>query len=227
MKSISIFLTAVFVLSISSVPVSAEEPTVQLSLRVEFYDLPSIEALRIQEEVAIQPDQTEARERILEMVEKGEASFVTSTPLMARPGSRAKYEDVESVPIVSGFTWNEEAEQLVPEFGERDYGTVFEVDSAFAEGGETLDINFALEHHTGPPTTETLRVPMGDAGESKEVTVTRFHMKKVTTRLFIDPGAVALVGAFEITGDTPGSADEGARKRLAFFCAEVQKLERK
>ncbi|MEX2578413.1 MAG: hypothetical protein WD342_05080 [Verrucomicrobiales bacterium] len=198
----------------------------QLSLRVEMYDLPAAEALRIQQDVSIQPDQTEAVEEILEMVEAGEAAFVTSAPLIARNGNRAKFEDVEVVPVIVDFTWNEEAKELVPKFADRVAGTVFEVDPKVSDDGETLDINFALEHHTGKPVTETILVPLGDSEKSREVSVTRFFMKKVTTRLLIKPGASALIGAFEIPDSETSSGEDAVPdpKRLAFLRVEVQSI---
>ena len=213
------------ILSASGQETGAKPARDQLHLRVEFFDLSADDALRIQQEVAIQPDQSEARTRILEMVESKKARFVSSAPLVCRIGSRGKFEDTEEVPVIKELTWNEEARELVPKFGSHPVGTIFEVDPGFATDGETLDLNFAIEHHTGPPETENLLIPAGDAEESREVTVTRFHRKKITTRIFLKPGAVALIGAFEITGKqdddpTTTSAIENP-KRLAFLCAEI------
>lgn len=199
----------------------------QINLRIEFYDLPADEALRIQQEVSIQPDQTKAREKILKMVEAGDAAFVSSAPLVCRSGVRGKYQDTEVVPVIEIFTWNQEAKRLVPKFANRNVGTVFEVDPTLSADGETLDLNFALEHHTGEPVKETILVPLGDPGDSKEVSVTRFHMKKITTHLFIKSGATALIGAFEITGPQPSSSSSSGTipnaKRLVFLSANLQK----
>ncbi|MCB1231558.1 MAG: hypothetical protein KDN19_14910 [Verrucomicrobiae bacterium] len=208
----------------------AEDETAapQFMLRVEIFDLPADEALRIQQEVAIQPDQLETRNAVLDMVKEGKARFVTSAPLVCRHGVRGKYEDIEEIPVIEDFTWNEEAKQLVPKFGIRDVGTIFEVDPNLGEDGETLDINFALEHHTGQPETKSLMVPMGDTEKSREVSVTHFHMKKVTTRVYLKRGAVALIGAFDVTGPRD-KGDSGPTienpKRLAFLCADVQEFD--
>lgn len=200
----------------------------ELILRVELYDFSAQEALRIQQQAAVTPHLEERREEILGMVDGGEARLVHAVSLIARLGSRAKSEDVESVPVVESFTWNEEARQLVPQFAEKEAGTIFEVDPSLAEDGETLDINFALEHHTGRPEMETITVPMGQGEASKEVTVTRFHLKKVTTRLRAKPGAFVLIGAFAVTGE-PFEAASGpgitSAKRLAFLSIEVPGLE--
>jgi len=199
----------------------------QINLRIEFYDLPADEALRIQQEVSLQPDQTKAREKILKMVEAGDAAFVSSAPLVCRSGSRSKYQDTEIVPVIEDFTWNEELKRLVPKFANRDVGTVFEVDPSVSADGKTLDLNFALQHHTGEPETETILVPLGDTGDSKEVSVTRFHLKKITTKIFIKSGALALIGAFEITGPQPSSSSSSETiphaKRLVFLSANIQK----
>ena len=89
-------------------------------------------------------------------------------------------------------------------------------------------INFALEHHTGQPETKSLMVPMGDTEKSREVSVTHFHMKKVTTRVYLKRGAVALIGAFDVTGPRD-KGDSGPTienpKRLAFLCADVQEFD--
>ncbi len=222
-------LIALVFLAMQSVQANAEDTEkkdAQFVLRVELYDLPADEALRIQQEVSIQPNQLEARNAVLEMVKAGQARFVNSTPLVCRHGVRGKIEDTEEVPIIEDFTWNEEAKQLVPKFGVRAVGTIFEVDPLLMEDGKTININFALEHHTGQPETKSLMVPMGDGEKSRELSVTRFHFKKVVTRLYLERGAVALIGAFEVTGpqeDHDGPTIENP-KRLAFLCADVQEF---
>lgn len=219
-----------FAVTISVFPVSAEEVAApQFVLRVELYDLPADEALRIQQEVSIQPNQLEIRDAILGKVKSGDARFVTSTPLVCRHGVRGKYQDTEEVPVIVDFTWNEEAGQLVPKFESREVGTIFEVDPSLMDDGETLDINFALAHHTGQPETKTLQVPMGNVEQSRELSVTRFHEKKVTTRIYLKRGAAALIGAFEVTG-TREESETGEKlidnpKRLAFLCADVQEFD--
>lgn len=201
-----------------------DSPGSQIRLRIDIFDLPAAEALKVQQEVSLEPDQTATLARIEKMVAEKTAAYVTSCPLVSRPGSRAKYEDTVKVQVVEDYAWNEEAKQLVPVFAQRSAGTIFEVDPTIAGDGEKLELNFALEHHTGDPETETISVAMGGEGASKEVTVTHFHMKKITTRILIKPGTAALVAAFEITGETGASPGETIpdAKRLVFLSADVE-----
>lgn len=222
---------AILGVTVTAGSVSAEEEAApQFVLRVELYDLPAEEALRIQQEVSIQPNQLKIRDAILEKVKSGDARFVTSAPLVCRHGVRGKYQDTEVVPVIVDFTWNEEAGQLVPKLESREVGTIFEVDPSLMDDGETLDINFALAHHTGQPETSTLQVPMGNVEQSRELSVTRFHEKKVTTRIYLKRGAAALIGAFEVTGPREKSDETGGKsienpKRLAFLCADVREFD--
>jgi hypothetical protein len=179
-----------------------------------------LEALSIQQGVSLSPDQTEVIRDINKMVESGEAKFVSSVVLTSPVGARAKFEDVDTVLVIESFEWNEQAQELVPKFAERQAGTIFEVDPGISEDGETLEINFALEHHTAPPVMEEIMVPLGKTEKSREVTVAHFFQKKITSKIRMKSGTTALVGAFEITG-TEKSGSEPTFKRLAFLYAEA------
>lgn len=219
-----LFLSAFVLVAVISLAPAEEKAEPQFVLRIELYDVPADEALRIQQQVPLEPNQLEARNAVVAMIAEGRARFVSSAPLVARHGVRGKYEDTVEIPVIEDFTWNEEAGQLVPQFGIRDVGTIFEVDPSMGADGKTLDINFALEHHTGEPETTSLTVPIGDSEKSREVSVTRFHKKKVTTRIYLEKGSVALVAAFDVTdpqGESPDGPTIENPKRLAFLCAEV------
>ena len=191
----------------------------QIHLRVDLYDLPSAAALSIQQGVSLSPDQTAVVQDINKMVESGEAEFVSSIVLTSPVGARAKFEDTEKVLVIEAFEWNEEAQELVPKFAEKQAGTIFEVDPKISEDGKTLELNFALEHHTAPPVMEEIMVPLGKTEESREVSVAHFFQKKITTKILMKSGTTALVGAFEITGMDESESDP-SYKRLAFLYAE-------
>jgi hypothetical protein len=196
----------------------------QMSLRVEIYELPAAKALEIQQQVSIHPDQTETVKGMKKMVESGKADFVTAVPILTPIGSRAKYQDVEVIPAIEDFEWNPDLKRLVPTFKNREVGTIFEVDPQVSEDGETLLVNFALEHHTGDPVTEKIAVPLGDGGESREVSIVRFQMKKITMKTNMKPGATTLIAAMEVNGEGTGEAGAGKgteRKRLAFLTADL------
>lgn len=202
----------------------AEEPASQMSLLVEIYELPALEALEIQQQVPISPDQTETVKELKKGIESGDVEFVIAIPLTAPIGTRAKFQDVEVIPAIEDFEWNPDVKRLVPKFKNREVGTIFEVDPKVSEDGETLLVNFALEHHTGTPVTEKIVVPLGDSGESREVSIVRFQLKKVTQQITLKPGATALVAAMEVNGEGTGNVEEGKgspRKRLAFLTANL------
>lgn len=194
--------------------------TEQLHIRVDLYDVPNARALAIQQGVSLSPDQTGVVGEVNKMVDSGEARFVSSVVVTSPVGARAKFEDTEVVMVVESFEWNEEVQELVPKFGQQQAGTIFEVDPGISDDGEKLDVNFALEHHTAPPVTEQIVVPLGKTEKSREVSVPRFFRKKITTRIQMPSGTTALVGAFEITGtDNP---EDAGFKRLAFLYAEAK-----
>ena len=219
MKYSRTILFAFFCILFSGIYASAEE---QIHLRIDLYDLPSLEALEIQQGVSLSPDQTEAVKNINKMIEKGEAEFVSSIVLTSPIGARAKFEDVEAVLVIESFEWNEQAQELVPKFVKQQAGTIFEVDPGISDDGKMLDINFALEHHTAPPVTEEILVPLGKTEASREVSVVRFFQKKITSRILMPSGTTSLVGAFEISG--PETSGSPGFKRLAFLYAEQMEL---
>lgn len=204
--------------------VSGADSDQQISILVEIYELDAIKALEIQQQVSINPDQSQAVKEMKKLVDSGEVEFVLGIPLTATIGARAKFQDVEVIPAIEDFEWNPDVKRLVPTFRNREVGTIFEVDPMVSEDGETLLINFALEHHTGSPITENITVPLGDSGESREVSIVRFQMKKITQKLNLKPGATSLVAAMEVNGEGTGETggEKGAaRKRLAFLTADL------
>lgn len=198
-------------------------PQKQMHIRVDLYDLPVAEALEIQQGVSLSPDQSKTIEEINTMVENDEAKFVASALLTSPVNSRAKFEDTEDVLVIETFEWNEEAKELVPKFIKQSAGTTFEVDPNLTSDGKKLEVNFALEHHTSPPVNEEIMVPLGKSEKSREVTVTRFFRKKITTKILMESGTTALVGAFEITGPDQSKKSEAEPefKRLVFLYAEL------
>ncbi len=199
------------------------KPQQQMHIRVDLYDLPVADALEIQQGVSLSPDQSGVVEEINASVKKGEAKFVASVLLTSPIGSRAKFEDTEDVLVIETFEWNEEAKELVPKFVEQSAGTTFEVDPNLTSDGKKLEVNFALEHHTSPPVSEEIMIPLGKSEKSRELTVTRFFRKKITSKILMESGATALVGAFEITGPEASEKTESDPefKRLAFLYAEL------
>lgn len=189
----------------------------QIGLRVELYDLDKATALRLQQETSGLIDNENARQEVLQMVDRGEASLVTTAPLTSHTNQRAKHSDTDIFTVVADFTWNEDAQQLVPEFKTREVGTIFEVDPSIE--GDMIEANFSLEHHTAPPTEQILKVPFPGSAESMEVSVKVFHEKKIIKRITLMDGASALVAAFQITG--VDSAQD--KVRVAFLCANLLK----
>lgn len=202
----------------SAISLAEDSQPQQMHLRVDFYDLRNPKALEVQQRVSLSPDQSKVIEEINEMVEKEYAKFVASVVLTSPIGVRAKFEDTEDVLVIETFEWNEEAKELVPKFIKQSAGTTFEVDPGLSSDGKKLEVNFALEHHTAPPVNEEIMVPLGKSEKSREVTVTRFFRKKITSKILMESGTTALVGAFEITGP---EKSESEFKRLAFLYAEL------
>jgi len=191
-----------------------------VSIRAEIYQLPAKVALRLQQFCGPLDDHSAAVKSLATMVERGEATLVVTAPVLARSGQRAKVQQMEEVIYHTEIYWDRESDTVIPDaFETRNVGTELEVDPVLGPDDFTIDLNFALEHHTAPPTMRPVRVTSPKSGQKVVTEFPAFHCKKVITQVTMADGTVKLVGAWRPTGKP--EFEQSDVMQIAFLRADV------
>jgi hypothetical protein len=215
MKAISLYINAI---------ADAQEKLVLV--RVEIFQMPMHEAMRIQRHAEAKADNTQLWAQVSRACEDPNSSTeaVTSVSLHARSGQRAKAEDYSEFIYPTEVDWSTEKEAIIPAAFETRYvGTILEVDPVIGADDVTIDLNFSVEHHTAPPTMHSITVASPDKGtQFTAVQMPEFHCKRITTSITTYDGTTKLIGAWRPTGK-PEYAEQKVM-HLVFLRAAIQKV---
>ncbi len=193
----------------------------QLNIRAEIYQMPSRAALKVQQLCGPLDDHRPLWENVQEMVERGQATLVTSSSVIARSGQRAKAQDISEVIYPTEVDWDKEQETVLPAaFETRNVGTIFEVDPVIGADDHTVDLNFSLEHHTSAPVMRPISVRSPNSGHVVTVEMPEFHAKTLVTQITIGAGGIKCLGAWRPTGAT-GEIESDAMQ-VVFLQVDIQ-----
>ncbi|MCB1088472.1 MAG: hypothetical protein KDM63_15650 [Verrucomicrobiae bacterium] len=195
----------------------------QISIRVEIYQMPSRAALKIQQLCGPMDDHAPIWETVQAMLEKGQATLVTTLSTLARSGQRSKASDVREFIYATEVDWDEKQEAVIPAaFETRDVGSIFEVDPVIGGDDYTIDLNFSLEHHTVPPVMQPTTVTSPKTGKVVVVEMPEFHSKRITTQITMRDGSTKCVGAWRPTGKP--EFETADVMQVAFLRTDLQRM---
>jgi hypothetical protein len=115
------------------------------------------------------------------------------------------------------------APAFTPEFEMELVGTKFEVDPVIGLDSKTVDLNFAIEHDTAPPTLHHEPVPAGADVNRIDAPGTDFHKAHITTAVTLTAGMTRLLGIWK--PDAPAEGPNGDVLQAAFVKADLIKVE--
>lgn len=193
----------------------------QLNVRVEIYQMPSKAALKIQQLCGPMDDHTPIWNKVQAMVERNQATLVTTSSVMARSGQRAKAYSVSEVIYPTEVKWNKKEETVLPEAMETRYvGTTLEVDPVLGANDFTVDLSINLEHHTAPPIMRPITVTSPNTGRVAVVEMPEFHTKHITTAITLGINSSKCIGAWRPSGK-PEYAKEDVMQ-IVFLRVDMQ-----
>ena len=171
-----------------------------VTLRFEFYEVPALLALRLEQSAAQHFDHTPEWKKLQNLIEESEIELLNTVTLQSRSGQRAKFEEGETVSYFAGYEKTESEskteELLRPVFEERLVGTVIEIDPVSGDEG-IIDLNFSIEYHTAP--AEFPEVSRARSA-SFEASMPVFHEKRLLTSLGLRSGQKRLLASWTPTG---------------------------
>lgn len=190
------------------------------AVRFEFYEVPALLALRLEQSSAPHFDDTPEWEALQNLLSEDEVRLLDIATLQTRSGERSKFEDGESFIYQSG--WQSKAADddadIVPVFEDRFVGTMIEIEIVIGADGHTIDLNFMIEYHSAPPEfVATTR----DPEDLYSVPATVFHMKKLVTNFTLHDGEARLLTSWTPTGQP--EYKKGDRRILVFVTANLQR----
>lgn len=198
----------------------------QILIRLEIFQMPLSEALRLQRLSESSADNTQLWHQVRRAAEdpNDPTEAVTSISVHARSGQRAKAENQSEFIYPTETDWSKEKEAIIPAaFETRNVGTILEVDPVIGADDVTIDLNFALEHHTAPPTMHPITIASPDKGtELTTVQMPEFHCKRITTQITTYDGTTQLIGAWRPTGKP--EYETSKIMQVAFLRAVIQKI---
>lgn len=193
----------------------------QLNLRAEIYEMPARAALKIQQLCGPLDDHRPLWQNVQEMVERGQATLVTSSSVIARSGQRAKAQAISEVIYPTEVDWDKEQKTVLPAaFETRNVGTIFEVDPVIGADDHTVDLNFSLEHHTSAPVMRPISVRSPNSGHVVTVEMPEFHAKTLVSQITIGAGGIKCLGAWRPTGGAGEPASEAMQ--VVFLSVDMQ-----
>jgi len=196
-----------------------------VSFRFEFYEVPALLALRLEQSAAAHADDTPEWEVLQSLLGEDGIRLVNVATVQAVSGQRSKYEDGETYlyPGAFGSEPGDAAGESALYLEERLVGTTIEVEAFASTDGRTIDLNFALEFHIAPPDSVSTDRE-GDSEGGVPARATLFHAKKVTTQLILSDGGTRLIASWTPTGKPEfGQFGYGETRTLVFLAANIQR----
>lgn len=187
------------------------------AIRFEFYEVPALLALRLEQSAASHFDDTPEWESVQGLLGKDGIRLLEVATLQSKSGERAKFEDGEIFFYPAGTRDKDEEEksEAVEIQKERLVGTIIEADLVVGADAYTINLNFSLEYHSAPPEW----ISPTDGSDLPPATV--FHMKKLVTNITIHDGQTRLLTSWTPTGKPEFSIKD--MRILVFVSANLQR----
>jgi len=174
-----------------------------INVRIEIFELPAVKALKLQDEANSKADHKEEWKAVMELMNKGNARFVTSATAGAQAGKRARFSDAQEVVYAVEFDWEDPNKQrdISGLFETRDVGTVLEIKPVIGDDGKSVELAYTFEYHSALPGEKRLMIAIPHATEPVEVSAPVFHAKKISSELTVADGAIRIIACWRPTGD--------------------------
>lgn len=187
------------------------------AIRFEFYEVPALLALRLEQSAAAHFDNTPEWKALQELLDNDDIRLLQVATIQSRSGERAKFENGETFVYRSGPRDDvaDAKNEAINLFEERLVGTIIETDLVVGTDAHAMNLNFYLEYHSAPPEWITT----ADGTDSPTATV--FHIKKLTTNFTIHDGQTRLLTSWTPTGKAENN--NGDRRILVFLAANLQR----
>ena len=204
---------------------SAADPMGLMTFRFEFYDVPALLALRLEQSASSQWDHTPEWEAVQKFLSKGEARTAGVVTLHSVSRQRPRFEDGEVFFVTTGYLRDpsDPSAEPLPLLEERFSGTRIEIDAVLREDEHTMDIALSLELATAAAEAGDGEVSRGRRGEVAEASrgETPVPSRKLSTQITLRNGETRLLGSWSAAG--AGGADGSGTRKLVFLTAHVQR----
>ena len=197
-----------------------QETPASAAVRFEFYEVPALLSLRLEQSAAAHFDDTPEWDALQRLLDGDGTGLLQIATLQTISGQRTKFEDGASFFHRTRVQNSQEAaKDDGPElYEERLIGTILETDLVIGADNRTMDLNLALEYHSAPPEwVPTTAEPA--ASDSPPAAV--FHIKKLITQIRIHDGETRLLTSWTATGRPEDT--QGDRRILVFVSANLQR----
>jgi hypothetical protein len=202
-----------------------------LTVGLTFYIVQGEAALlrQIESDTAATADHTDTWRKVEAEAAQGRIKILRTTWIETRSGQRATCKSGDEHIYfkgmkVAGFNTPEFSPTFKPEHAMELVGTQIEVDSVIGPDSRTLDLNFAIEHDTAPPTLRQDPVPTAAETVRIDAPGTDFHQANLTTAVTLTTGMTRLLGVWK--PETVADGEKGDVLQAAFVKADLIKVER-
>ncbi len=193
-------------------------PPRALHCETHLFELEASDLFTLEKKHPTHNDASALLDALLQKVEAGHACLVDSLSLLTKSGQRSLYEHVVETPVIDSLKISPQGHPQVVH-STLPAGTRFEIDSVLGGDGQTLDLNFALEHQLSPAQTRV--VHLATPGQPPlEVPLTDHGQAKVLSSLTLIEGRPRIIAVWR-PADLPG-AEPSNRLRVAILKAHVQ-----
>lgn len=193
-----------------------------IGIRLEIYQMPAKAAVKVQQLCGPETDHTAVWESIQGMVDRGQASVVSSMATIGRSGQRTQIKAVQEAAYPTSVEWDKTKEVVIPVgFETTQVGTVMEVDPVIGADNFTVDLNLSVEHHTAPPTMKPVAVKSPKTGSVVAIEVPEFHRKQLATQLTMSNNSVRCIASWRPTGKA--EFEKKDQMQVAFLKVDLQK----
>jgi len=166
-----------------------------VSINVQILEAESSAVNEAVKQVKAQPDHTAAWTALDALVSQKKASYVGDLRMETKSGTRSTVSRGEGRTYITEMTVDE-ARRSSTATEQRDAGTRLELEPTIGADGETIELNYSLEHHYRAPQEHWDKIS-ASADRVVETPNIDFHKAKVTTGITLLGGMTKLVGIWK------------------------------
>ena len=189
-----------------------------VALRVDVLEAETAEVLKVMDEAARVPDHAALLERLEAQAAAGRGKLLGSSRVGTKSGQRASIECTTQHSYGTEFQVNEKGSSATSAYESRPVGTRVEIDPVVGADGQTLDLNYSIEHHLAPPILRG--IPVATLNDKRvELPVTDFTTGQIQTSVTLRQGQTRLAGVWQAVGE--GGV---GRQVVAFLTGKIAPL---
>jgi type II secretory pathway component GspD/PulD (secretin) len=189
-----------------------------LRMRVELYEVPKADALKVITETDSKPSADDAMAIVRGLVESGDARLLASPSLITRSGQRAKIEAGESIEYVASYKPVDGKD--APVVKKVLAGTSVEVEPTVGADGQTIDVNIAISMARGKPTFHKRKIVAPASGLEREVESVSIAAQTLSLAF------TTITGQTQLVGNLQSDVVDNPNAVLAFVTATITRATR-